>query len=42
MLLAIPEYLFGNSSNDKGDPVWSLTLGDGNKNITGERTYMVI
>ena len=42
MLLAVPENLSENFSNDEGDSVWSLTQDDDNKNISGQGTYTVI
>ena len=42
ILLAVSEYLSENSSNDKCDPAWPLTLGDDNKNILVEGTHTVI
>ena len=40
-LLTVSENLSHNFSSLKGEPVWSLALGDDNKNITGERYHWI-
>ena len=40
ILLAVSENLSHNFPNLKGESVWSLTLGDDNKSITGEGPTM--
>ena len=42
ILLAVSEKLCNNLFSLKGDSVWSPTLVDHNKSVTGEGTYTVL